>query len=114
MDRCWCGYQPTSARDQFLHEANRHTKAGKITGPDGWSTSRAPAPAQRRRGRVKHRKISEVGTTTSAGLACPVCGGTDYNVKRSLKAKLMLGLASLVIKASQVRCVTCGTVYQRG
>jgi len=72
---------------------------------------------------TRSQSISDIGTVSDAGLACPNCGGTQFKVKRSGKAKwgtaagvvavgplALLGLA----KASQVKCVTCGTIYKRG
>jgi ssDNA-binding Zn-finger/Zn-ribbon topoisomerase 1 len=69
------------------------------------------------------QKISEAGDRTEAGLACPKCGGLQFKVKRSTGRKLgavaaapVTGLASMALlaKGTQVRCVTCGTVYKRG
>lgn len=63
-------------------------------------------------------KLSSVGTQTAAGLACPKCGGTQFTAKRSKKGKLLgittLGVGGLVAPKSQVKCVTCGTMFKRG
>jgi hypothetical protein len=60
--------------------------------------------------------ISAVGDRSSGVLACPRCGGTGFKAKRSAKAKIgAVVLTPLTLaKASQVKCVTCGTIYQRG
>lgn len=67
---------------------------------------------------AKHVKapISTVGDRSSGVLACPRCGGTAFKAKRSAKAKVgAVVLTPLTLaKASQVKCVTCGTYYQRG
>jgi hypothetical protein len=62
----------------------------------------------------KPQPISAVGTETAAGLACPKCGGTQFKVQRKLSTKLAFGAASMLGQARHVRCVTCGTQYQRG
>ena len=46
-----------------------------------------------------------------SGPRCPNCGGTQFEVERLLKGKLAPG--ALATK-TQVKCVTCGTVYKRG
>ncbi len=67
--------------------------------------------------------ISEIGDKSSGVLACPRCGGNQFKTKRSGAVKGAavvgtlalgpLGLAALA-KASEVKCVTCGTSYKRG
>ena len=62
-------------------------------------------------------EISQVGDRTPAGLACPKCGGTNFKAKRSRGAKILLAPIPIAIAAapkSRVKCVTCGTEYQRG
>lgn len=92
-----CPYQGTSYADLSRHFQVTH--AGE------------PAPPS---GPTKRQPISEVGERTDAGLACPKCGGVQFKVKRSGRQKAMLGVASMLVKGTQVRCVTCGTVYKRG
>lgn len=70
-----------------------------------------PASAVRRDGPAR---LSEVGERTAAGLACPICGGTQWKAHRTLGTKLAFGLASMLGNARRVRCVTCGTDYVRG
>lgn len=56
---------------------------------------------------------------------CPKCGGTQFTAKRSKKGKgvgiaigaVTLGLGAVAVglaPKSQVKCVTCGTMYKRG
>jgi hypothetical protein len=42
---------------------------------------------------------------------CPNCGGQQFTAKRSVIGKLGFGVLAA---KSQVRCVTCGTVFKRG
>jgi hypothetical protein len=64
------------------------------------------------------KPLSAVGAQTDHGLACPKCGGTQFVAKRSNKGKVVgfatLGVGGLVAPKSQVKCVTCGTMYKRG
>jgi len=77
-----------------------------------------PAPAVYSGSLGSRGKLSSVGTQTAAGLACPKCGGTQFTAKRSKKGKLLgittLGVGGLVAPKSQVKCVTCGTMFKRG
>lgn len=66
--------------------------------------------------------LSKVASREDGTLACPNCGGTQFKVKRSAKAKggaavlAPMGLFPAVLplaKASQVKCVTCGKFYKR-
>jgi hypothetical protein len=63
-------------------------------------------------------QISAVGAKTDAGLACPKCGGSQFTAKRSKKGKVIgfatIGVGGLVAPKSQVKCVTCGTMFKRG
>jgi hypothetical protein len=75
---------------------------------------------------TKQQRLSEVGSKTEAGLACPKCGSTQFKAKRSARGKLIggtVGVATLGVLGpaaaalapkSQVRCVACGTTYKRG
>jgi ssDNA-binding Zn-finger/Zn-ribbon topoisomerase 1 len=85
--------------------------------PDAATVKAAPdAQGDAPRGR---QKISEAGARTETGqLVCPKCGGAQFTAKRSKKGKVIgfttLGVAGLVAPKSQVKCVTCGTMYKRG
>lgn len=52
-----------------------------------------------------------------AGLACPNCGGTQFQAKRSAKGKVVgtvtLGVGGVLAPKSRVRCITCKTEYLR-
>lgn len=70
-------------------------------------------------GKVGSREqLSKVGATTGNGLACPKCGGSQFTAKRSKKGKVIgfatVGVGGLVAPKSQVKCVTCGTMFKRG
>lgn len=70
-------------------------------------------------GKIGSREeLSAVGERTDYGLACPKCGGTQFTAKRSVKGKVIgigtIGVAGLIAPKSQVKCVTCGTMYKRG
>ena len=66
----------------------------------------------------ERQMLSKVGNTTSGTLACPKCGGTQFTAKRSAKGKVIgfttLGVGGLIAPKSQVKCVTCGTMFKRG
>lgn len=88
-----------------------------------WAATRSPGAP---RPTTPPDAISKVGTQTAAGLACPNCGGTQFEAKRSFGAKARaVALAPFVTPAvaaaglylapkSRVRCITCGTEYARG
>ena len=97
-----CGRDFPTQREIYLHEVNVHNKTATKARTSGNA------------GKSKGQRISTVAHRTDAGLACPKCGGVQFTTKRSFKQKAALGLASLAVKGSQVRCVTCGTVYKRG
>lgn len=86
------------------------------------STNRAKGQIRASDKKIK-APISQVGDRSGGTLACPKCGGTNFKAKRSGKAKIasigaapLTGGASLagLAKASQVKCVTCGTYFKRG
>lgn len=90
----------------------------------GKSEVEARAAAQIAQGDKKiDAPISQVGKRDDGTLACLRCSGTQFKAKRSGAAKGVaatgvfvagpIGLAALA-NASQVQCVTCGTVYGRG
>ena len=66
----------------------------------------------------ERQKLSKVGDTESGTLACPKCGGTQFTAKRSSKGKMIgfatLGVGGLLAPKSEVKCVTCGTMFRRG
>jgi hypothetical protein len=68
-------------------------------------------------GRV-NAPISQVGAGGAAGLACPRCGGSGFQAKRSRAAKVLLvptvGVGTLLAPKTRVKCITCGTEYRRG
>jgi hypothetical protein len=69
----------------------------------GWDMSTTRQPSS--------RALSQVGTHTSGGLACPDCGGTQFTAKRSVSGKMVAGVLA---PKTRVKCVTCGTTYVRG
>ncbi len=63
----------------------------------------------------KNKKLSEVARRDEKGeMHCPVCNGTQFEAVRSTGRKLMFGVASMLMSADQVQCVTCGTAFKRG
>jgi len=62
-------------------------------------------------GRMRGKPISQAGTRTESGLACPRCGGTSFKSKRSAAGKVGFGLLA---PKTQVRCETCGMTFKRG
>lgn len=106
LPRCpKCIYQPTSPEDAERHQRVVHPRPNSVA---------PPQPKLDPNKKTKKQKLSEVGSATENGLACPKCGGTNFTVKRSGKAKVMLGVGAMLVKGSQVRCVSCGTVFKRG
>ncbi len=68
---------------------------------------------------MARKRLSEAGVRTEGvGLACPKCGGAQFTAKRSNKGKAIgfatLGVGGLLAPKSQVKCVTCGTMFKRG
>lgn len=86
------------------------------TGPGRELVASFSAGRQAARSRREPAKISQAGVhgEGGAGLACPVCGGSEFKVGRKTSTKLLFGAASLLGQARYVRCVTCGTRYRRG
>ena len=68
-----------------------------------------PAAYSGRRGR--RDPLSVVGDRSGPGLACPKCGGTQFTAKRSVLGKAIGGVLA---PKSEVKCVTCGTIFKRG
>jgi uncharacterized protein with PIN domain len=62
------------------------------------------ASTVRQSGRATFSDVSDDGR-------CPNCGGTEFTAKRSVKGKIGFGLLA---RKSQVRCVSCGTMFKRG
>lgn len=63
------------------------------------------------------RKITKVGRQPDGTIACPKCGGTQFEPCRSgaQKVDAILVIPALFFqKKANVRCVTCGKVYRRG
>jgi hypothetical protein len=64
------------------------------------------------------KRIGDVGNQTSGALACPQCGGQQFAAKRSKTGKTVgvvtLGVGAVLAPKTQVKCVTCGTMYKRG
>ena len=62
--------------------------------------------------------LSDVGAQVGGALTCPKCGGTQFTAKRSNTGKAVgfvtLGVGGLLAPKSQVKCVTCGTMFKRG
>lgn len=93
---------------------------------DGWAglnqaPKRNPSKTARQMaappGNRVRKAISEVGDQTAGGLACPKCGGTQFKAKRSRLAKTVTVVSIVGVVAMPkrwVKCVTCGTEYQRG
>jgi hypothetical protein len=83
----------------------------------GRATLAARSEARSARAAKGPQVLSRVGTRVDEDgpvLACPRCGGTQFQAHRRLSTKLMFGAASLLGQAKHVRCVTCGTDYLRG
>jgi len=63
------------------------------------------------------KKISDAGMTAE-GVRCPKCGGQQFTAKRSKKGKFIgvvtVGAGVVLAPKTQVKCVTCGTMYKRG
>lgn len=63
-------------------------------------------------------RLSEVGKDDDGTLRCPKCGGQQFTAKRSKKGKIIgvatVGVGALLAPKSQVKCVTCGTMFKRG
>lgn len=63
------------------------------------------------------KRISKAGRTGD-GIACPKCGGDQFQPVRSGTAKTVgvvtFGLGALLAPKSRVKCVTCGKKYLRG
>jgi hypothetical protein len=79
------------------------------------STTPPPVAPSSPRGR---QKLSDAGTKTDGGLACPKCGGNQFTAKRSKKGKaigfVLAAPLAFAAPKSQVKCVTCGTMFKRG
>ena len=59
----------------------------------------------------KRKKFTEVAVATTTGeSSCPKCHGTSFTAKRSLKGKFKFGLMA---SKTQVKCVTCGSMFLR-
>jgi predicted RNA-binding Zn-ribbon protein involved in translation (DUF1610 family) len=107
------------AHDKSICTDCRKLAKHPITGKQGQVFPDPNAPAVPYTGKTGSReKLSEVGTQTGDGLKCPKCGGTQFTAKRSKKGKVIgfttLGVGGLVAPKSQVKCVTCGTMFKRG
>lgn len=60
---------------------------------------------------VEGKPLGDVAVMTPAGLACPVCHGTQFTTGRGLVAATVgMGLVGKV----RVQCVACGVVYLQG
>lgn len=64
--------------------------------------------ANPRSGRAAFSSVAE--SIDSGESACPKCHGTSFTAKRSVKGKVLFGVLA---PKTQVRCVTCGTMYKR-
>ena len=65
------------------------------------------------------KKLSKVADKAEGGgVACPKCGGTQFEPKRSFKGKAIgvatIGVGAVLAPKSRVRCVTCGKEFKRG
>lgn len=137
-----CGYRTSDLsvmadHRQRAHEGREPSSARRVPGVNGGPsityTTKAdrdrtlpakraayrPPPKPRERKRPsKLTPLSEVGVRTDAGLACPKCGGIQFQAKRSGAHRLagwaIAGPLALLATGGQVRCVTCATVYLRG
>ncbi len=116
-------FHPQRAHEIFIRPpesvlTNMQTKHGVVPRPSGESV-RNPVAPKIYKGRMGSREpISAVGDQSSGGLACPKCGGAQFTAKRSNKGKLfgfmIVGVGGLIAPKSQVKCVTCGTMFKRG
>jgi ribosomal protein S27AE len=93
------------------------------TDPDGWprltEAEKAHGAPPDYSGFGNRQRLSAVGRRTQSGaLTCPHCGGTQFTAKRSMTGKTIgwatLGVGGLLAPKSQVKCVTCGTMFKRG
>jgi len=64
---------------------------------------------------IRRKKFSKASKGTGG---CPKCGSQQFTAKRSKKGKtigvLTVGVGVMVAPKSQVKCVSCGTMYRRG
>jgi hypothetical protein len=66
-------------------------------------------------GKVGHRvNLTDIATPGEDGPKCPKCGGTQFTAKRAKKGFVLVGVGALVAPKSQLKCVTCGTMFKRG
>ena len=109
-DSSWC----TKCPQQFGPPPRKGPGRGQ---PVTWPLSDEEKSAYS--GAVGHRQpLSAVGQQTEAGLACPKCGSTQFTAKRSMTGKIVgfgtLGVGGLLAPKTRVKCVACGTMFQRG
>lgn len=46
-------------------------------------------------------------------LRCPKCKGSNFDMQRSLKAKVMFGVGAL-LASKRMKCLTCGELSKAG
>jgi len=123
-----CSATLETARSLYVHRVNKHGYRETMSGT-------GPSPTQPRAGSAKQpysgkiggrERVSKVGDRTgdSRELKCPNCGGTNFKAKRSIKGKLGMAAAGVTVVGgplvaalapkTQVKCVTCGTMFKRG
>jgi hypothetical protein len=73
--------------------------------------SRYLVPPKNHAAQKPHRQTF---TQASTDGACPKCGGTQFTAKRAKKGFVLVGVGALAAPKSQLKCVTCGTMFKRG
>lgn len=129
-----CELRFPSTRERTAHQAKAHAAKSQQAGPASSSVASSEmsvpcfkcnrffatkADRDQHRIQAHERKSKKVKFSNVAedGNACPKCGGSEFKTKRSSKHRLgvaLTGPAALLKSGSQVRCVTCGTIYKRG
>jgi ferric-dicitrate binding protein FerR (iron transport regulator) len=87
-----CGYQPTSQRDAYLHEANKHTHAGQRVADVSDHTQRAPS-RQARTKRAPSRQHREDGAKLMVAGGGLMLGGCLLAVIGFLSPALLIFFA---------------------
>lgn len=100
-------------------QASKEQRAGAKAKRQAQRTAKNTSKAQPTKlSDMGRQKISKVGDTSSGTLACPNCSGQQFTAKRSMFAKTVgvatIGVGAALAPKSQVKCVTCGTMYRRG
>lgn len=100
-----------TGREQWTCRAHRRRECLACDLDPGVERSRLLRPKRPGTVRLAGQKLSVVGDQGPAGLQCPNCGSTNFTAKRSFMGKVALGVLA---PKTKVKCVVCGTSYQRG